>query len=124
MERSTNLTLFERLRGRLIPTPDARSLYRQVHRSFVGLDDLSRFITELRELRQGRLVIGCYPAPSLAAVGVRWSSRVDSGFAAAVCALVGEGLGVALVDAVSASDHRHLAVVVSRPFRPRVAMST
>ena len=43
MERSTNLTLFERLRGRLIPTPDARSLYRQVHRSFVGLDDLSRF---------------------------------------------------------------------------------
>ncbi len=43
MERSTNLTLFERPRGRLIPSPDARSLYRQVHRSVVGLDDLYRF---------------------------------------------------------------------------------
>lgn len=40
-----------------------------------------------------------------------------------VCALVGEGLGVALVDSVSASDHRHLSIV-SRTFRPRVMLST
>jgi DNA-binding transcriptional LysR family regulator len=51
------LRVFKRERRRLVPTPEARALYQEVRRAFVGLDYLTRFAGELRDLRQGHLVL-------------------------------------------------------------------
>lgn len=56
-EREIGFRLFLRNSRRLMPTPDAHALYQEVRRAFVGLDYLSRFAGDLRELRQGHLVV-------------------------------------------------------------------
>lgn len=57
LERELGFTAFKRDRRRLVPTPEAEVLYREVCRAFVGLDYLTRVATDLRDLRQGQLVI-------------------------------------------------------------------
>jgi DNA-binding transcriptional LysR family regulator len=47
--------------------------------------------------------------------------RVETYTAAVACSMVAEGVGAALIDAVSASDNLHLGIVV-RPFRPRIGL--
>lgn len=75
LERSLGFPVFERIRGRLVATPDARAFHHQVERAFVGMDQLARFVTDLRDLRQGRLVIGCMPSLSL-----RWMPAAVASF--------------------------------------------
>ncbi len=57
LERDLGLRVFKRERRRLMPTPEARALYQEVRRAFVGLDYLTRFAGDLRDLRQGHLVL-------------------------------------------------------------------
>jgi DNA-binding transcriptional LysR family regulator len=57
LERDLGMCVFKRQRRRLVPTPEARALYQEVCRAFVGLDYLTRFAGELRDLRQGHLVL-------------------------------------------------------------------
>jgi DNA-binding transcriptional LysR family regulator len=56
------LTLFERVGNRLRPTPDARALYAEVERSFVGLDRIAQAAGELALRRAGTLRIAAMPA--------------------------------------------------------------
>jgi DNA-binding transcriptional LysR family regulator len=57
LERDLGLRAFLRERRRLVPTPEGRALYQEVRRAFIGLDYLTRFAGELRDLRQGHLVL-------------------------------------------------------------------
>lgn len=57
LEAEIDFPLFERTRGGLTPTADAAELYREVQRSFHGLDRLSRIAQDLRQRRVGDLRI-------------------------------------------------------------------
>ena len=56
------LTLFESRGGRLTATREAHSLYKEVERSFVGLDRIAQAATDLRERRIGTLRVASLPA--------------------------------------------------------------
>jgi DNA-binding transcriptional LysR family regulator len=61
-QQAVGLKLFERHGGRLLPTSEARSLYGEVERSFVGLDRIAQAAAELRTRRAGILRIAALPA--------------------------------------------------------------
>jgi len=49
LEYETRLNLFERSGGRLVATGDAMALYREIDRSFVGLERIAGLARDLRE---------------------------------------------------------------------------
>jgi len=61
LEWTMRLTLFERAGGRLVPTGDAMVLYREVERSFVGLERIMGLARDLRERRGGSLRVAVLP---------------------------------------------------------------
>ncbi len=65
LESFTGFKLFERQGRQLIPTSEALSLYEEVERSFVGLAEISRVIEDIRDFRQGSLMIAGMPALAL-----------------------------------------------------------
>lgn len=64
LERDLGFRAFERIKGRLVPTAEARALYGQVERAYTGMDYLKRYARDLREMRRGHLVIAVMPALS------------------------------------------------------------
>ncbi len=64
LEAEIAIRLFDRTGGRITPTPDAVALFREVERSFHGLDRISRAAAELRGRREGALRIAASVAPS------------------------------------------------------------
>jgi DNA-binding transcriptional LysR family regulator len=65
LERDTEITLFERQRGRLIPTRAAKVFFEESERVFVGLDALTRKAASLRDAHgdgRERLTVGCLHA--------------------------------------------------------------
>ncbi|WP_191236809.1 LysR substrate-binding domain-containing protein [Cobetia marina] len=64
-ENTVGVTMFERCRRRLVPTPEARFFFEEVERAFVSLEKLSRAAEELREFHLGSLRIGAMPAVSM-----------------------------------------------------------
>lgn len=62
LQTRLGLRLFERRGARIVPTGEAHSLYREVERSFVGIDRILRVAVELRERRAGTLRIASLPA--------------------------------------------------------------
>lgn len=65
LEYHVGFALFKRVKGRLVPTPEARALYEDVERAFVGLNKITETAREIREFRTGRLFISCMPALAL-----------------------------------------------------------
>ncbi|CAD5246905.1 MULTISPECIES: LysR substrate-binding domain-containing protein [Halomonadaceae] len=68
LEFHVGFALFQRHKGRLIPTPEALALYEDVERAFVGLDKITDTAREIREFRTGRLLLSCMPALALNAL--------------------------------------------------------
>jgi DNA-binding transcriptional LysR family regulator len=64
LERSTGLHLFERIKGRLAPTPEAQLLFRDVEASFKGLESLRASAARIRDFGSGDIRIA-----SLSALG-------------------------------------------------------
>jgi DNA-binding transcriptional LysR family regulator len=62
LQEILGLRLFERRGARLLPTSEARSLYDEVERSFVGLHRIAQAAAELRTRRAGSLRIAALPA--------------------------------------------------------------
>jgi len=62
LETEAGFALFERLRGRLHPTPEAKALLTEVDRVFVGLSTIEHRLRSLREFGVEQLQIACYPA--------------------------------------------------------------
>ncbi|MBC5766056.1 LysR substrate-binding domain-containing protein [Ramlibacter albus] len=57
--KSTGLVLFERVRGRLIPTPEAQQLYEEVERLWRGVETVRDFSRDLAQPRQATLRLAC-----------------------------------------------------------------
>jgi DNA-binding transcriptional LysR family regulator len=62
LELTLKLALFERRGNRLEPTAEAKHLFAEVERTFVGLSRISQFAEELRTRRAGSLRIAGMPA--------------------------------------------------------------
>ncbi|MBN3562250.1 LysR substrate-binding domain-containing protein [Aliamphritea spongicola] len=62
LEDRCGFALFERRSSRLFPTPEAESLYQEVKRHFMGMDQLAQSVEQIRTLRTGRLRIAAMPA--------------------------------------------------------------
>lgn len=57
--RATGLTLFERVRGRLIPTPEAQQLHAEIDRLWQGVEAVRDISRELAQPRQATLRLAC-----------------------------------------------------------------
>ncbi len=62
LETSSGLRLFERLRGRLVPTQEAAMLMVDVDRYFTGFELIEHRIRSLRTYGTGRLAVASFPA--------------------------------------------------------------
>jgi DNA-binding transcriptional LysR family regulator len=61
-EAAVGLALFRRVKKRLVPTPEADLVYREVDKLFTGLQDIANVAREIRGLRAGELSIACVAA--------------------------------------------------------------
>jgi DNA-binding transcriptional LysR family regulator len=65
LEENVGFALFERLRGRLIPTPEAQTLFEEVQLSLLGVDRIARTAQEIRHVQRGVLQVAAAPALAL-----------------------------------------------------------
>ena len=68
LEQHFEFPLFERRKGRLHPTPDARHIYEDVARALSGFEKVSQSAHDIREQKSGSLRIACMPGLSLSFV--------------------------------------------------------
>lgn len=68
LEASLGFGLYDRVRGRLVPTPEGRLFFRDVSNSFVGLDRLRASAAQIRDFGSGSLRIASHAAMSAALV--------------------------------------------------------
>lgn len=64
LESDTGLKLFDRFKGRLVPTALGLRLYEEINRIFAGARQVESAIALLRREDQGRLAVGVLPALS------------------------------------------------------------
>ncbi|MGK9230424.1 LysR family transcriptional regulator [Inquilinus limosus] len=133
LERSIGFLLFERVRGRLVPTTEAKLLMQEVDRSFVGLDRLRAEAARIRDFGSGSIRIA-----SLAALGSTLVPRAIRRFqdrhpgialtlqihsTAAVRDMVANGvfdLGLVADEAdLSGMEHRPFATIRAQCVMPR-----
>jgi DNA-binding transcriptional LysR family regulator len=62
LENEVGFLLFERIKGRLVLTPEGRHFFGELQRTFLGLDRLSAVATEIRQGRRGSLRVAAMPA--------------------------------------------------------------
>ncbi|WP_341521459.1 LysR substrate-binding domain-containing protein [Pseudomonas sp. G.S.17] len=62
LEEEVGFKLFTREKGRLFPTSDAALLYREVERSFVGVERIAHAARQIRSVNKGALTVCCAPA--------------------------------------------------------------
>jgi len=65
LEKELNLTLFDRTKGRLAPTPEAQILYDQVERTFVSVDKIREVAAGIGTAQAGHLHVAALPAVGL-----------------------------------------------------------
>lgn len=64
LEAQTRLKLFERARGRLVPTPEASMLFQEVDTVVRGLDHVSQAVQDLQNTQAGQLQVASQHALS------------------------------------------------------------
>ncbi|MBZ9974179.1 MULTISPECIES: LysR substrate-binding domain-containing protein [unclassified Mesorhizobium] len=64
-ESSLGFRLFERVKGRLLPTIEAEALHVEVAKLHTGIEQLKMLAANLRRFPEGRLHIGCLPSLGL-----------------------------------------------------------
>ncbi|CAN7677122.1 LysR substrate-binding domain-containing protein [Variovorax sp. LjRoot84] len=62
LEAQAGMVLFQRTSGRLVPTPEARALWTEVERVFIGMDAIEHRLRSLRDFGVNQLELSCYPA--------------------------------------------------------------
>lgn len=68
LEHSVRFPLFDRIRGRLVPTPEARLFFREVEESYRGMDRLRAAAAGIRDYGEGTLRIGGLAAGSVSLI--------------------------------------------------------
>lgn len=66
LESSVGIKLFERKRGRLVPTPEALLLYEETEKYFRNLQRLAQAAADIRALARGQLRLGSFVALAIA----------------------------------------------------------
>ncbi|MBD9388443.1 LysR family transcriptional regulator [Agrobacterium sp. AGB01] len=64
LEEDTQLELFERVRGRLVPSAAGMKLYRHIDRIFASLKQVEHAVDLIKREEQERIVVGVLPALS------------------------------------------------------------
>lgn len=62
LEKSLKFQLFDRVRGRLVSTPEGKLFHREVDASFRGMDRMRAAAAAIRDYGEGTLKIGCLSA--------------------------------------------------------------
>jgi DNA-binding transcriptional LysR family regulator len=62
LESEAGFLLFQRINGRMLPTPEAHALLDEVKRMFVGISAIEHKLRSLRDHGVNQLDIACYPA--------------------------------------------------------------
>ena len=62
LEAAIGIPLFERIRGRLVPTREGVAFHLEVERHYLGMEQLARKAQSLRAANEGKLIVGCLPA--------------------------------------------------------------
>jgi len=65
LEKEIRITLFDRSKGRLAPTAEARILYNEVERTFVSVEKIREIAADIGTARAGHLHIAAMPAIGL-----------------------------------------------------------
>ena len=65
LENDIGFPLFERIRGRLVATPEAATLYDEVERVFASLDRVAHTVQEIRTMSAGHLRIASMPGATI-----------------------------------------------------------
>ncbi len=121
LEHASKLRLFELRRGRLVPTPEARSLYREIERSYTGLDRVKEAIATLRDSGVGRIAIGTLPSLSLSVmpravrVFLRKHPGVTVSLQTARSGLVRDGVASGLYDIGFAAEEIDMSGIEAHP---------
>lgn len=76
MERDLGFRLFDRIRGRLVPTREGQLLHAEIRESFAGLERLKRSAARIREVGGGSICVA-----SLSALGHGLVPRAVAAFA-------------------------------------------
>ncbi len=66
LEQHFGFKLFERRKGRLIPTPDAHQIYENVSKALSGFEKVSQSAHNIRDQKSGSLRVACMPVLSIA----------------------------------------------------------
>jgi DNA-binding transcriptional LysR family regulator len=61
LEKAIEVPLFERKRGRLVPTREGLAFHAEVERHYLSMEQLARKAVSLRGANAGRLFVGCLP---------------------------------------------------------------
>jgi DNA-binding transcriptional LysR family regulator len=110
LERQAGFALFQRLNGRMLPTPEAHALLAEVQRMYVGLNAIEHKLRSLRDHGVNQLDIACYPAFGLSfmpRVLARWQREMQP--------------SAALGSAAKALPHVSLQVLSSSEVHKRVS---
>ena len=75
LEYRIGFSLFERRKGRILPTVEAKALFEEVQRSFRGIENITAAAEEIRNFRTGYLQIAALPA-----IALRFLPRVVTAF--------------------------------------------
>lgn len=62
LARDCGFDLFIRSGNRLVPTAEALSIFREVERMFVSVEDIKRHAVAIRDLRSGQMALAAFPA--------------------------------------------------------------
>ena len=62
LEADIGFALFERMKGRMVPTPEGRLFFEELQRAFAGFERIASVAAEIRQGRRGTLRIAAMPA--------------------------------------------------------------
>lgn len=122
LERSLGFSLFDRVRNRIIPTPEGRIFYAQVEASFRGMDTLRATAARIRDHGTGQIRVGSLSAlgSSLVPKAVRRfrDKRPDTAVTLMVLPSrdVRDGVAAGEFDLGLAADEVDLSGLVHQPF--------
>jgi DNA-binding transcriptional LysR family regulator len=127
LERAVGFALFDRIRNRIVPTPEGRLFFREIEASFRGMDTLRAMAARIRDQGAGQLRIGSLSAlgSSLVPRAIRRFRELKPEIGVTLMVLpsrdVRDGVAAGIFDVGLAADEIDVTGVLHQPFvQPRV----
>jgi len=122
LERSIGFSLFDRVRNRIIPTPEGKLFYEEVQASFRGMDKLRASVARIRDHGVGQIRVGTLSAlsSSLVPAAVRRFHEARPDITITLMVLpsrdVRDGVASGAFDLGLAADEIDVSGVLHQPF--------